>query len=52
MSQQFLTTFRPDLPSSQNFTVVSVDGGINSQEGDEAGVEAVRPTAPSQRVRL
>ncbi|OCH85123.1 family S53 protease [Obba rivulosa] len=38
--QQFLKTFRPDLPSSQTFTVLSVDDGINSQDREEAGVEA------------
>ncbi|OCH85122.1 family S53 protease-like protein [Obba rivulosa] len=38
--QQFLKTFRPDLPSSQTFTLLSIDGGNNDQSRISAGLEA------------
>ncbi|EMD37277.1 hypothetical protein CERSUDRAFT_113931 [Gelatoporia subvermispora B] len=38
--QQFLKEYRPDLPWTQNFTVLSVDDGDNSQERLAAGFEA------------
>ncbi|KAI8974189.1 family S53 protease [Trametes punicea] len=36
----FLTEFRPDIPSSTTFTLQTIDGGQNSQDPGEAGVEA------------
>jgi len=36
----FLQQFRKDLPDTNTFTTVSVDGGVNPQGQDEAGIEA------------
>ncbi|KAK7045080.1 family S53 protease-like protein [Favolaschia claudopus] len=38
--QAFLAQFRPDLPSTQNFTTFSVDGGVNPQAPNDGGFEA------------
>ncbi|KAI0823344.1 family S53 protease [Trametes gibbosa] len=36
----FLTTFRPDLPSTTTFTTTTLDGGSNPQQISQAGIEA------------
>ncbi|KAF9480336.1 subtilisin-like protein [Pholiota conissans] len=36
----FLAAFRPDMNPSTNFSLLEVDGGTNSQDQTEAGVEA------------
>ncbi|KAH9972912.1 family S53 protease-like protein [Russula compacta] len=38
--QSFLSTFRPDLPSTNTFTLQTIDGGKNPQSPDEAGLIA------------
>nr|GAT54940.1 predicted protein [Mycena chlorophos] len=38
--KEFLTSFRPDIPSSTTFTLQTVDGGSNPQTRSEAGIEA------------
>ncbi|ETW78237.1 serine protease S53 [Heterobasidion irregulare TC 32-1] len=37
--QSFLQTYRPDLESSSNYSILSIDGGENSQD-EEPGFEA------------
>ncbi|KAI0659407.1 family S53 protease-like protein [Cubamyces menziesii] len=37
--EQFLLTYRPDIDPSTNFTVDSVDGGINEQDGSDSSSE-------------
>ncbi|KAH9949260.1 family S53 protease [Amylocystis lapponica] len=36
----FLKQYRPDMNSSTTFTLATLDGGLNSQNGSEAGQEA------------
>ncbi|KAI0294269.1 family S53 protease [Multifurca ochricompacta] len=36
----FLQTFRPDLPSTNTFTLQTIDGGTNTQVLGRAGIEA------------
>ncbi|KAK0501997.1 family S53 protease-like protein [Armillaria luteobubalina] len=36
----FLTAFRPDIPPTTTFTFQSVDNGENTQDPNEAGIEA------------
>jgi len=36
----FLGLLRPDIPSTTTFKLLSVDGGINTQDAADAGVEA------------
>lgn len=36
----FLQSFRPDLPSTANFSVQTIDGGSNPQTPNQAGTEA------------
>ncbi|KAF9049212.1 family S53 protease [Hymenopellis radicata] len=43
---QFLEYFRQDVNPNTSFKVQSVDGGMNSQNIDEAGLEAVRNLLP------
>ncbi|KAF7300305.1 Peptidase S53 domain-containing protein [Mycena chlorophos] len=38
--KEFLTSFRPDIPSSTTFKLQTVDGGSNPQTRSEAGIEA------------
>ncbi|KIP02046.1 hypothetical protein PHLGIDRAFT_79697 [Phlebiopsis gigantea 11061_1 CR5-6] len=38
--QEFLTQFRPDMPSTTSYTVQYVDGGLDPQEVYDAGIEA------------
>jgi tripeptidyl-peptidase-1 len=38
--QSFLTQFRPDINSSTTFQVELLDGGLNTQNASEAGLEA------------
>ena len=38
--QMFLTNFRPDINPNTTFSLQALDGGSNSQEPGEAGVEA------------
>ncbi|KAJ7618157.1 family S53 protease [Mycena polygramma] len=38
--KQFLTAFRTDIPSTTNFTLQTLDGGVNTQTRSQAGVEA------------
>ncbi|KAJ7167986.1 family S53 protease-like protein [Mycena filopes] len=38
--KQFLTALRPDIAATTNFTVQSVDGGVNTQTRADAGIEA------------
>ncbi|KAA1465920.1 family S53 protease [Dentipellis sp. KUC8613] len=40
--QMFLTKYRPDLPASTSYQVVSISGGVNNQSvpGDEADLDA------------
>ncbi|KAE9396252.1 family S53 protease-like protein [Gymnopus androsaceus JB14] len=37
---EFLELLRPDIPSRTTFTLLSIDGGINTQNLSDAGVEA------------
>ncbi|KAI0336682.1 subtilisin-like protein [Cubamyces sp. BRFM 1775] len=37
--KQFLLTYRPDVDPSTNFTVDSVDGGVNEQDGSDSSSE-------------
>ncbi|KAH9887240.1 family S53 protease-like protein [Cubamyces lactineus] len=37
--KQFLLTYRPDIDPSTNFTVDSVDGGVNEQDGSDSSSE-------------
>ncbi|OJT05439.1 Tripeptidyl-peptidase sed3 [Trametes pubescens] len=36
----FLENFRPDMPSSTTFKVLSIDGGENPQQSSQAGINA------------
>ncbi|KAJ7090777.1 family S53 protease-like protein [Mycena belliarum] len=36
----FLKLLRPDVPSTTTFTLLSTDGGVNTQNPNDAGVEA------------
>ncbi|KAJ7140692.1 family S53 protease-like protein [Mycena epipterygia] len=36
----FLKLLRPDIPSTTTFTLLSTDGGVNTQNPNDAGVEA------------
>ncbi|KAJ7457795.1 family S53 protease-like protein [Mycena latifolia] len=36
----FLKLLRPDIPSTTTFTLLSADGGVNTQNANDAGVEA------------
>ncbi|KAI0666436.1 family S53 protease [Trametes maxima] len=38
--RKFLTTLRPDLPSTTTFTLQILDGGENPQQSNQAGLEA------------
>ncbi|KAH9923703.1 family S53 protease [Epithele typhae] len=38
--ETFLSKFRPDMPSSTTFTLDTIDGGSNPQQGSQAGTEA------------
>ncbi|KAI0776517.1 family S53 protease [Trametes elegans] len=42
--QQFLTDYRPDIANTTTFTLQTLDGGQNSQNISEAGVEAALDT--------
>ncbi len=42
--ESFLDEFRPDTDSSTTFTTSTIDGGSNTQDPSEAGVEAVSRT--------
>ncbi|KAE9386233.1 family S53 protease-like protein [Gymnopus androsaceus JB14] len=37
---EFLKLLRPDIPSTTTFTLLSTDGGINTQKASDAGTEA------------
>ncbi|KAJ7731324.1 family S53 protease-like protein [Mycena maculata] len=38
--KEFLKLLRPDIPDTETFTLLTTDGGINTQNASEAGVEA------------
>ncbi|KAJ7731305.1 hypothetical protein DFH07DRAFT_991987 [Mycena maculata] len=38
--KEFLKLLRPDTPDTETFTLLTTDGGINTQNASEAGVEA------------
>jgi hypothetical protein len=40
LPKNFLTAFRPDIPSNTTFTLLTLDGGVNLQLPILAGVEA------------
>ncbi|KAE9388974.1 family S53 protease-like protein [Gymnopus androsaceus JB14] len=52
---EFLKLLRPDIPSTTTFTLLSTDGGINTQKASDAGTEAnldiQYTTAPNQVLR-